>query len=225
VNPILKVSELCKSYTQGDQEVKVLTHINMEVSKGEKIAILGQSGCGKSTLLSLLGGLDNPDSGTIEVDGVQLASMSEDDRSKTRSQKLGIIFQQYHLMRNLTAMENVGLPLEILGVANDQQLAQDALSEVGLSHRSSHFPSEMSGGECQRVAIARALVTQPSLILADEPSGNLDQKTGEEVMSLLFHLCTEHNTTLLLVTHNRELAHRCDRILQLTEGGLHEQSK
>ena len=225
MNPILKVSELCKSYTQGDQEVKVLTHINMEVSKGEKIAILGQSGCGKSTLLSLLGGLDNPDSGTIEVDGVQLASMSEDDRSKTRSQKLGIIFQQYHLMRNLTAMENVGLPLEILGVANDQQLAQDALSEVGLSHRSSHFPSEMSGGECQRVAIARALVTQPSLILADEPSGNLDQKTGEEVMSLLFQLCTEHNTTLLLVTHNGELAHRCDRILQLTEGGLHEQSK
>ena len=179
----------------------------------------------KSTLLSLLGGLDNPDSGTIEVDGVQLASMSEDERSKTRSQKLGIIFQQYHLMRNLTALENVGLPLEILGTANDQQLAQDALSEVGLSHRSSHFPSEMSGGECQRVAIARALVTQPSLILADEPSGNLDQKTGEEVMSLLFHLCTEHNTTLLVVTHTRELAHRCDRILQLTEGGLHEQSK
>ena len=143
MNPILKVSELCKSYTQGDQEVKVLTHINMEVSKGEKIAILGQSGCGKSTLLSLLGGLDNPDSGTIEVDGVQLASMSEDERSKTRSQKLGIIFQQYHLMRNLTALENVGLPLEILGTANDQQLAQDALTEVGLSHRSSHFPSEM----------------------------------------------------------------------------------
>ena len=225
MNPILKVSELCKSYTQGDQEVKVLTHINMEVSKGEKIAILGQSGCGKSTLLSLLGGLDNPDSGTIEVDGVQLASMSEDERSKTRSQKLGIIFQQYHLMRNLTALENVGLPLEILGTANDQQLAQDALSEVGLFHRSSHFPSEMSGGECQRVAIARALVTRPSLILADEPSGNLDQKTGEEVMSLLFHLCTEHSTTLLLVTHNRELAQRCDRILQLTEGGLHEQSK
>jgi putative ABC transport system ATP-binding protein len=225
VNPILKVSELCKSYTQGDQEVKVLTHINMEVSKGEKIAILGQSGCGKSTLLSLLGGLDNPDSGTIEVDGVQLASMSEDERSKTRSQKLGIIFQQYHLMRNLTALENVGLPLEILGSANDQQLAKEALTEVGLSHRSSHFPSEMSGGECQRVAIARALVTKPSLILADEPSGNLDQKTGEEVMSLLFHLCTEHSTTLLLVTHNRELAQQCDRILQLTEGGLHEQSK
>jgi putative ABC transport system ATP-binding protein len=172
-----------------------------------------------------LGGLDNPDSGTIEVDGVQLASMSEDERSKTRSQKLGIIFQQYHLMRNLTALENVGLPLEILGSANDQQLAKEALTEVGLSHRSSHFPSEMSGGECQRVAIARALVTKPSLILADEPSGNLDQKTGEEVMSLLFHLCTEHSTTLLLVTHNRELAQQCDRILQLTEGGLHEQSK
>ena len=225
MNPILKVSKLCKSYTQGDKEVRVHTQINLEVSRGERIAILGQSGCGKSTLLSLLGGLDNPDSGTIEVDGVELAKMSEDERSKNRSQKLGIIFQQYHLMRNLTALENVGLPLEILNTANHERQAGEALSQVGLSHRSSHFPSEMSGGECQRVAIARALVTQPSLILADEPSGNLDQKTGEEVMNLLFHLCSQHNLTLLLVTHNRELAHRCDRILELTEGGLHEQSK
>ena len=194
----------------------------MEVSTGEKIAILGQSGSGKSTLLSLLGGLDNPDSGTIHISGVNLSEMSEDERSKTRSQKLGIVFQQYHLMRNLTAVENVGLPLEILNTANHRELAHKAIAEVGLSHRTSHFPSEMSGGECQRIAIARAMVTQPSLILADEPSGNLDQKTGEEVMNLLFNLCTEHQTTLLLVTHNHELAKRCDRTMQLTGGVLNE---
>ena len=220
MNPILKVSKLCKSYTQGDKEVRVLTQINLEVSRGERIAILGQSGCGKSTLLSLLGGLDNPDSGTIEVDGVELAKMSEDERSKNRSQKLGIIFQQYHLMRNLTALENVGLPLEILNTANHERQAGEALSQVGLSHRSSHFPSEMSGGECQRVAIARALVTRPSLVLADEPSGNLDHKTGEEVMDLLFSLCNEHGITLILVTHNRELVNRCDRALLLKDGAL-----
>jgi len=194
----------------------------MEVSAGEKIAILGQSGSGKSTLLSLLGGLDNPDSGTIHISGFNLAEMSEDERSKTRSQKLGIVFQQYHLMRNLTAVENVGLPLEILNTANHRELAHKAIAEVGLSHRTSHFPSEMSGGECQRIAIARAMVTQPSLILADEPSGNLDQKTGEEVMNLLFNLCTEYQTTLLLVTHNHELAKRCDRTMQLTGGVLNE---
>ena len=222
MNPILHVSQLCKSFTQGDKDVQVLTRINMEVSAGEKIAILGQSGSGKSTLLSLLGGLDNPDSGTIHISGVNLAEMSEDERSKTRSQKLGIVFQQYHLMRNLTAVENVGLPLEILNTPNHRELAHKAIAEVGLSHRTSHFPSEMSGGECQRIAIARAMVTQPSLILADEPSGNLDQKTGEEVMNLLFNLCTEHQTTLLLVTHNHELAKRCDRTMQLTGGVLNE---
>jgi putative ABC transport system ATP-binding protein len=222
VNPILHVSQLCKSFTQGDKDVQVLTRINMEVSAGEKIAILGQSGSGKSTLLSLLGGLDNPDSGTIHISGVNLAEMSEDERSKTRSQKLGIVFQQYHLMRNLTAVENVGLPLEILNTPNHRELAHKAIAEVGLSHRTSHFPSEMSGGECQRIAIARAMVTQPSLILADEPSGNLDKKTGEEVMNLLFNLCTEHQTTLLLVTHNHELAKRCDRTMQLTGGVLNE---
>ena len=222
MNPILHVSQLCKSFTQGDKDVQVLTRINMEVSAGEKIAILGQSGSGKSTLLSLLGGLDNPDSGTIHISGVNLSEMSEDERSKTRSQKLGIVFQQYHLMRNLTAVENVGLPLEILNTANHRELAHKAIAEVGLSHRTSHFPSEMSGGECQRIAIARAMVTQPSLILADEPSGNLDQKTGEEVMNLLFNLCTEHQTTLLLVTHNHELAKRCDRTMQLTGGVLNE---
>jgi len=220
VNPILKVHRACKSFQQGNHRVDVLEHLNMHANAGEKVAILGPSGCGKSTLLSLLAGLDKPDVGTVEIDGQDLAKMSEDERSKTRSEKLGIVFQQYHLMRNLTAIENVGLPLEILGKADYADRARVALKEVGLSHRVAHFPSEMSGGECQRVAIARALVTRPSLVLADEPSGNLDHKTGEEVMDLLFSLCNEHGITLILVTHNRELVNRCDRALLLKDGAL-----
>jgi putative ABC transport system ATP-binding protein len=200
--------------------VEVLEHLSMQANAGEKLAILGPSGCGKSTLLSLLAGLDKPDVGTVELEGKNLAKLSEDERCRLRSEKIGIVFQQYHLMRNLTAIENVGLPMEILGLADYAERARMALKEVGLSHRVAHFPSEMSGGECQRVAIARALVTRPSLVLADEPSGNLDQKTGDEVMDLLFNLCTEHRLTLVLVTHNRELAKRCDRALLLKDGAL-----
>ena len=225
MHPILKVHQACKSFQQGNHKVKVLEHLDLEVIQGEKVAILGPSGCGKSTLLSLLAGLDNPDSGTVEIDGTDLAKINEDQLSQTRSEKLGIVFQQYHLMRNLTAVENVGLPLEILGTTDFSVRARTALKEVGLDHRATHFPSEMSGGECQRVAIARALVTRPSLILADEPSGNLDQKTGDEVMDILFNLCREHTTSLVLVTHNRELADRCDRSLLLNEGTLEDLTK
>ena len=200
--------------------MEVLEHLSMQANAGEKLAILGPSGCGKSTLLSLLAGLDKPDVGTVELEGKNLAKLSEDERSRLRSEKIGIVFQQYHLMRNLTAIENVGLPMEILGLADYAERARMALKEVGLSHRVAHFPSEMSGGECQRVAIARALVTRPSLVLADEPSGNLDQKTGDEVMNLLFNLCSEYGLTLVLVTHNRELANRCDRALLLKDGAL-----
>ena len=222
MHPILKVHQACKSFQQGNHKVKVLERLDLEVNKGEKVAILGPSGCGKSTLLSLLAGLDNPGSGTVEIDGIDIAKINEDQLSQTRSEKLGIVFQQYHLMRNLTAVENVGLPLEILGTSDFADRARTALKEVGLDHRATHFPSEMSGGECQRVAIARALVTRPSLILADEPSGNLDQKTGDEVMDILFNLCREHTISLVLVTHNRELADRCDRSLLLKEGALED---
>jgi len=225
VHPILKVHQACKSFQQGNHKVKVLEHLDLEVIQGEKVAILGPSGCGKSTLLSLLAGLDNPDSGTVEIDGTDLAKINEDQLSQTRSEKLGIVFQQYHLMRNLTAVENVGLPLEILETTDFSDRARTALKEVGLDHRATHFPSEMSGGECQRVAIARALVTRPALILADEPSGNLDQKTGDEVMDILFNLCREHTISLVLVTHNRELADRCDRSLLLNEGTLEDLTK
>lgn len=221
MNPILKVDQISKSYQQGNQQIKVLEQVCMQANPGEKIAILGPSGCGKSTLLSLLAGLDKPDEGTVEIAGSNLVTMSEDQRTLTRSQKLGIVFQQYHLMRNLTAVENAGLPLEILGKNDYAEQACKALDEVGLSHRLNHFPSEMSGGECQRVAIARALITRPAVVLADEPSGNLDQKTGEDVMDLLFSLCTQHRITLVLVTHNQELARRCHRALVLKDGSLH----
>ncbi len=221
MNPILKVDQISKSYQQGNQQIKVLEQVCMQANPGEKIAILGPSGCGKSTLLSLLAGLDKPDEGTVEIAGSNLVTMSEDQRTLTRSQKLGIVFQQYHLMRNLTAVENAGLPLEILGKNDYAEQACKALDEVGLSHRLNHFPSEMSGGECQRVAIARALITRPAVVLADEPSGNLDQKTGEDVMDLLFSLCTQHRITLVLVTHNQELARRCHRALVLRDGSLH----
>ena len=221
MNPILKVDQISKSYQQGNQQIKVLEQVCMQANPGEKIAILGPSGCGKSTLLSLLAGLDKPDEGTVEIAGSNLVTMSEDQRTLTRSQKLGIVFQQYHLMRNLTAVENAGIPLEILGKNDYAEQACKALDEVGLSHRLNHFPSEMSGGECQRVAIARALITRPAVVLADEPSGNLDQKTGEDVMDLLFSLCTQHRITLVLVTHNQELARRCHRALVLRDGSLH----
>lgn len=217
---MLKVDQVYKAYQQGNHRIQVLENLSLEVMSGQKIAILGPSGCGKSTLLSLLAGLDKPDMGTVEIDGVDLTRMSEDECSHTRSEKLGIIFQQYHLMRNLTAVENVGLPLEILGQSDYSERAQSALKEVGLAHRMTHFPSEMSGGECQRVAIARALINRPSLLLADEPSGNLDQKTGQEVMELLFTLCDAHQTTLLLVTHNPTLGDRCERSLMLKDGAL-----
>jgi len=220
VNLLLKVHQIHKSYQQGKHRVEVLQNLSMKANTGEKVAILGPSGCGKSTLLSLLAGLDKPDRGTVEIDGHDLAKMSEDERSIIRSQKLGIVFQQYHLMRNLTAVENVGLPLELLGSLDFRERASHAINEVGLSKRSGHFPSELSGGECQRVAIARALINRPALVLADEPSGNLDQKTGEEIMDLLFGLCQDHKITLLLVTHNQELARRCDRALLLNDGAL-----
>ena len=210
----------CKDLVRHYGKIKPVDGVSLNLRPHELLSILGPSGCGKSTLLSLLAGLDKPDVGTVEIDAQDLAKMSEDTRTRTRSERLGIVFQQYHLMRNLTAIENVGLPLEILGKPDYADRARMALKAVGLSHRVAHFPSEMSGGECQRVAIARALVARPSVVLADEPSGNLDQKTGEEVMELLFSLCDEHNTTLILVTHNEELTKRCDRALILKNGAL-----
>ena len=218
--PLLRLSKVSKSFHQGTLKIEVLKKLELTLEAGESLSILGQSGSGKSTLLSLLAGLDHPDLGTIEVNGEDLAKLNQDKLSKFRSKNLGIVFQQYHLMSNLTALENVGLPLELQGMSQFEELARKVLKQVGLSNRIAHFPSELSGGECQRVALARAMVTEPSLILADEPSGNLDQQTGREIMDLLFDLCRDRGQSLILVTHNQELAKQSDRTLVLTEGRL-----
>ena len=218
---IASIDKISKTYSQGGKKIEVLYRLSLKVKKGETVAILGQSGSGKSTFLSLLAGLDQPDFGNIEIDGTDLTKLKQEDLAHFRSKNLGIVFQQYHLMSNLTALENVALPLELQRQKEAETKARKALEQVGLSHRLSHLPSELSGGECQRVALARAMVTQPSLILADEPSGNLDGNTGKEVMNLLFKLCREHKQTLILVTHNHELAKLCDRCLELRDGRLH----
>jgi putative ABC transport system ATP-binding protein len=186
------------------------------------VAIVGQSGSGKSTLLSLLAGLDQADSGEVVVDGVNISAMSEEQITEFRGQNIGIIFQQYHLVAHLTSLENVMLPMEILGRPDAEAQAQALLKEMGLEHRMNQFPSRMSGGECQRVAIARALAVRPKILLADEPSGNLDTHTGEKVMDIFFNAAKKYQITTILVTHSEELAKRCQKTLRLCEGQLLE---
>lgn len=217
---ILNAQGLSKSFNQAGAPINVLEGLDLEVRQGETIAISGQSGCGKSTLLSLLAGLDTPSGGTILVDGTDLAGLDEEKLAAFRARKIGIIFQQFHLMSDLTALENVSLPLEIARHRDAMARARGVLESVGLSRREGHFPHQLSGGERQRVAIARALVIEPRILLADEPSGNLDTRTGSQVMKLLFELVARHGTTLVLVTHNEELARLCGRVLVLQNGRL-----
>jgi putative ABC transport system ATP-binding protein len=219
---ILQIENLQKSFPHpGTAEpVQVLHDLNFQVQESDTVAIVGQSGSGKSTLLSLMAGLDTPSSGTLRLRGSDLATMSEEALTRFRAENIGIIFQQFHLMQHLTALENVALPLEMAGLPDAETRARKALSEVGLSHREDHFPHQMSGGECQRVAIARAIVIRPALLLADEPTGNLDHATGEQVANLLFDLVQRTGMTLVLVTHNNQLAERCERALTLSQGVL-----
>jgi putative ABC transport system ATP-binding protein len=219
---MLNINDVSKAFKQGNKLIKVLENTNLSVRKGERISILGQSGSGKSTLLTLLAGLDHPDSGSVVVNNQNLELLNQNELSSFRAKHVGIIFQQYHLMRHLTAVENVSIPLELQRLNNALEKSKTALKSVGLSDRMNHCPAQLSGGECQRVAIARAIVPEPSIILADEPSGNLDQKTGKEIMDLIFQLCEERNQTLILVTHNNELANECHRTLHLSEGKLIE---
>lgn len=215
---ILEVTQLKKSFSQGGTELSILKGVDLSVAAGETVAIVGESGSGKSTLLSLLAGLDRPTSGAVTLDGTRLDTLDEKRLAEFRARRLGIIFQQFHLMSTLTALENVSLPLEIAGDPEARGKAELALGQVGLSHRHHHLPHQLSGGECQRVAIARAFVIRPKLILADEPSGNLDTKTGLEVMQLLFDQVEKNGMTLVLVTHNESLAARCKKQVRLAEG-------
>ena len=218
----LTVSDLHKSYQHGESRVEILKGLSLNVKKGEVAAIVGPSGSGKSTLLSLICGLDRPDKGQIAIDGKKIFDLTPQELTLFRGRKMGIVFQQFHLMDHLTAAENIGLPLEILDEPNVTERVQRALKAVGLESRAKHFPSQMSGGENQRVAIARALVVEPALLLADEPTGNLDLATGEKVVSLFFELVRSLKITTCIVTHSPDLAQRCDSIWALENGSMRQ---
>lgn len=219
---ILQLSELAKQYpsVNGANAVNVFSGLNLQITEGETVAILGQSGCGKSTLLSLIAGLDHPSNGFVKLKERDLGTMAESQLAKYRAQHIGIVFQQFHLMPHLTALENVSLPLELVRDPEAVAKAGPILDELGLGDRKNHYPNHLSGGECQRVAIARALVVKPAILLADEPTGNLDERTGAQLADILFELVSSINMTMLLVTHNRALADRCNRQLILRDGGL-----
>ena len=216
---LLEINQLYKSFPQADHgQIDVLKNINLEIHEGETVAVVGQSGSGKSTLLSLLAGLDRQTTGSLRLRGKEISEMSEVKLTQFRAENIGIIFQQFYLMPHLTALENVSLPLEMFGYEDYLNRAKETLQQVGLSDREQHFPHQLSGGESQRVAIARAVVGRPSILLADEPTGNLDNETGVQVANLLFDLVKTTGMTMLLVTHNTEMAKRCSRQLTLQFG-------
>lgn len=217
---ILDIKNLRKSFqtTAHAEPIEVLKGLDLGMEAGESLAILGQSGSGKSTFLTLMAGLDSPTSGSIILNGQDMQSLNEAELSRFRARNIGIIFQQFHLMSHLTAVENVALPLQLAKDDDAEHKAIQALEQVGLGHRKAHFPWQLSGGECQRVAIARAIVVRPAILLADEPTGNLDSRTGQSIADMLFELVQEQGMTLLFVTHNEELAQRCARQLHLQDG-------
>ena len=218
--PALQVTGLGKRVPLPSGELTILKGVDFQIAQGDTVAIVGASGSGKSTLLSLLAGLDSPSDGTVVLDGEALSSLDEDGRARVRGAKVGFVFQSFQLLPSLTALENVMLPLELRGDADVEGPAKQILEKVGLGGRLGHYPRQLSGGEQQRVALARAFVTRPSLLFADEPTGNLDTNTGQAIIELLFALNQEAGTTLVLVTHDEHLAERCGRILRLDSGVL-----
>jgi len=222
---MIKLRDLSMTYSLEREEVPVLRDVNIDIGQGESVAIVGPSGSGKTTLLLLLAGLEAPTAGRIELQDVDIAGLGPDELADLRRDRLGIIFQSFHLIPSLTALGNVALPLEIAGDAEAADKADAMLQRVGLGHREQHYPSQLSGGEQQRVAIARALVHGPPLVLADEPTGNLDKRTGVTVSDLLFELHDNLGSTLIVVTHDERMASRCDRQLQLDEGRLMERRR
>jgi putative ABC transport system ATP-binding protein len=217
---VLTAEELTKKVTSPEGELTILDHVSLRIGKGETAAIVGPSGAGKSTLLALLAGLDDPSEGKVWLNDIELSALDEDGRAAVRNREVGFIFQSFHLLPSLTAIENVLLPLELAGETDARARARQALAEVGLEHRLLHYPRQLSGGEKQRVAFARAFVTQPSLLFADEPTGNLDNATGARILNLLFRLNAASGTTLMIVTHDLEAARRCDRVIEIANGRL-----
>ena len=218
--PLIRAEALTKIVASGDAPLTILDHVTFDIEPGAAVAIVGASGSGKTTLLGLLAGLDRPTSGEVTIDGVALSTLDEDARAALRARLLGFVFQSFQLLPALTALENVMLPLELAGGDDAGERARTWLARVGLAQRVRHYPRQLSGGEQQRVAIARAFAGEPKLLMADEPTGNLDGATGVEVADLMFRLNREHGTTLLLVTHDVSLASRCARRLSLSAGRL-----
>lgn len=216
--PLIAVEKLSKSVSDSTGVLDILRDINLSFTAGETVAIVGASGSGKSTLLSILAGLDTPSHGTVRLQDQDLFALSEDDRAAVRAQKMGFVFQSFQLLGNLTALENVMLPLELAGQRDARARATQMLERVGLGQRLNHYPKLMSGGEQQRVALARAFVVEPAVLLADEPTGSLDFATGQTIMELMFALNRERGTTLILVTHDREIAAQCDRSITIEAG-------
>jgi putative ABC transport system ATP-binding protein len=220
VNPIIRASHLTKLVNLKGSQLVILHQVSLEVKQGESLAIVGPSGAGKTTLLGLLAGLDTPTSGTVMLGGVDIFSLSEEQRTTVRGNNISFIFQSFYLLDNLTALENVMLPLELHHQSQAKEKAIELLQTVGLQHRLQHYPHQLSGGEQQRVAIARAFVIRPAILFADEPTGNLDQATGELIVEKLFELNKNFATTLVMITHEQSLAARCDRTVHLSKGGI-----
>lgn len=223
---MIKLTQLNKIYRANEIETVALENVNMEIQAGEFLSVMGPSGCGKSTLLNIVGLLDTPTSGTIEINGVDTAGMKDKELASFRNRELGFVFQSFHLINSLNVLDNVELPLLYrkngpegsISASNRTALAKEVLERVGLSHRMRHFPTQLSGGQCQRVAIARAIVGNPHILLADEPTGNLDSRMGAEVMEILHRLNKEDGRTIVMVTHNEEQARQTDRTIRFFDG-------
>lgn len=220
MSKILKITGLEKTYTSGNKQLTVLHGISFEVERGQTFSIVGPSGSGKTTLLGLCAGLDAPNSGSVELCGQDLNTLNEDQRAQLRNKEVGFIFQNFQLLPTLTALENVSVPLELQGDKEASSKSKILLEKVGLTDRMHHYPSQLSGGEQQRVALARAFSNSPSILFADEPTGNLDEETGEKVIQLMFDLNKENGTTLIIISHDLELANRTQRILRLKGGKI-----
>ncbi|MFB2705958.1 ABC transporter ATP-binding protein [Marinobacter shengliensis] len=221
-NPMLRVTDLTHRVSLETDTLTILQGVSLEINRGESVAIVGRSGSGKTTLLGLLAGLDTPTEGKVELDGAEISSLTEDERSQLRASRVGFVFQSFQLLPALSALENVMLPLELAGMESPEARAKELLERVGLGERLSHTPRQLSGGEQQRVAIARAFASDPVILFADEPTGNLDNRTGQAVSDLLMDLNREQGTTLVMVTHDEHLAARCGRQLQIEAGVLTE---
>jgi putative ABC transport system ATP-binding protein len=224
VFPAVAMRGVDLSLGRGAARVHILRDVDLTIGKGEAVGIIGASGSGKSTLLMIMAGLERPDKGEVEIDGVKLGALNEDALARFRGARIGIVFQSFHLIPTMTALENVAAPLELAGASDAAERASAELEQVGLAGRRTHYPAQLSGGEQQRVALARALAPRPSLLIADEPTGNLDETTGRAIIDMMFDLPARRGATLALVTHDASLAWRCDRVIRMRSGRIEDEA-